>query len=79
MLLFIANNQILFFHQHPNREKEWAYLFDKDMQKSGVDHVISDMCMLLRLEVFNAEGRFFDKNDTLAEFSQLCRYERFGI
>jgi hypothetical protein len=46
MLLFIANNRILFFlHQHPNYEKEWAYLFDKDMQKSGVDHVISDMCM----------------------------------
>jgi hypothetical protein len=49
------------------------------MQKSGVDHVISDMCMFLRREVFHAQGRFYDKNDTLAEFSQLCLYERFGI
>jgi hypothetical protein len=72
MLLFIANNRILFFlHQHPNYEKESAYLFDKDMQKSGVDHVISDICMFLPREVFNAQGRFFDKNGTL--------YERFGI
>jgi hypothetical protein len=68
-----------FLHQHPKYEKESAYLFDKDMQKSGVDHVISDMCMFLRHEVFNAEGRFFDKNGTLAEFPQLCLYERFGI
>jgi hypothetical protein len=46
MLLFIANNRILFFlHQHPKYEKESAYLFDKGMQKSGVDLVISDMCM----------------------------------
>ncbi len=29
--------------------------------------------------IFNAEGRFFDKNGTLAEFPQLCLYERFGI
>jgi hypothetical protein len=49
------------------------------MQKSGVDHVISDMCMFLHREVFNAQGRFFDKNGTLAEVSQLCLYERFGI
>jgi hypothetical protein len=49
------------------------------MQKSGVDHVILDMCMLVRHEVFNAEGIFFDKNDTLAEFHQLCLYERFDI
>jgi hypothetical protein len=80
MLLFIANNRNLFFlHQHPNYENESAYLFYKDMQKSGVDHVISDMCMFLRREVFHAQGRFYDKNDTLAEFSQLCLYERFGI
>jgi hypothetical protein len=72
MLMFIANNRILFFlHQHPNYEKESAYLFDKDMQKSGVDHVISNICMFLRREAFNAQGRFFDKNGTL--------YERFGI
>jgi hypothetical protein len=80
MLLFIANNRILFFlHQHPKYEKESAYLFDKDMQKSIVDHVISDMCMFLRHEVFNAQGIIFDKNGTLAEFPQLCLYERFGI
>jgi hypothetical protein len=68
-----------FLHQHPNYEKESAYLYDKDMQKSGVDHVISDMCMFLRRVVFHAQERFFDKNDTLAEFPQLCLYERFGI
>jgi hypothetical protein len=80
MLLFIANNRILFFlHQHPNYEKESAYLFDKDMQKSGVNHVISDMCMFLRREVFHEQGKFFDKSGTLAEFPQLCLYERFGI
>jgi hypothetical protein len=38
------------------------------MQKYGVDHIISDMCMFLRREIFNAQGRFFDKNDTLVEF-----------
>jgi hypothetical protein len=53
--------------------------FYKDVQKSRVGHVISDMCMFLRHEVFNTEGRLFDKNDTLAEFPQLCRYQRFGI
>jgi hypothetical protein len=62
-----------------NYQKECAYLFYKDMQKIGVDHVISDMCMFLRREIFNAQGRFFDKNDTLAEFSQLCNYERFDL
>jgi acyl-CoA thioesterase len=35
------------------------------MQKNGVDHVISNMCMLLRRAIFNAQGRFFDKNGTL--------------
>jgi hypothetical protein len=80
MLLFIANNQILFFlHLHPNYEKELAYLFYKDMQKSGVDHVISDMCIFLHREVFHAQRRFFDKNCTLVEFPQLCLYERFDI
>jgi hypothetical protein len=53
--------------------------FDKDMQNNGVDHVISDMCMFLRREIFNAQGRFFDKNGKLAEFPQLCNYERFGL
>jgi hypothetical protein len=49
------------------------------MQKSGVDHVISDMCMFLRREILNAQGRFFDKNGTLAEFPQLCNYEIFDL
>ncbi len=66
-------------HKHPNYEKESTYLFDKDMQKSGVDHIISDLCMFLRRELFYAQGRFFDRNDTLAEFPQLCNYERFGL
>jgi hypothetical protein len=80
MLLLIANNRILFFlHRHPNYEKESSYLFYTDMQKSGVGHVISDICMFLHREVFHTQGRFFDKNGTLAEFPQLCLYERFGI
>jgi hypothetical protein len=49
------------------------------MQVSGVNDVISDLCMFLRREIFHAQGDFFDKNGTLAEFSQLCNYERFGI
>jgi hypothetical protein len=49
------------------------------MQKNGVDHVISDMCMFLRHEIFNAQGIFFDKNDTLAKFPQLYNYERFSL
>jgi hypothetical protein len=69
----------MLFHQHRNYQKECAYLFDKDMQKSRVDHVISDMYMFLRREIFNAQGRFFDKNDTLAKFPQLCNYERFSL
>jgi hypothetical protein len=69
----------MLFHQHRNYQKERAYLFYKDMQKSGVDHVISDMCMFLLREIFNAQGRFFNKNDTLVEFPQLCNYNRFGL
>jgi hypothetical protein len=49
------------------------------MQKNGVDHIISDMCMFLRREIFNAQGRFFDKNDILAEFPQLCNYKIFDL
>jgi hypothetical protein len=49
------------------------------MEKNRVDNVISEMCMFLRREMFNAQGRFFDKSGTLAEFPQLCNYERFGI
>jgi hypothetical protein len=49
------------------------------MQNGGVDHVISDMCMFLRHEIFHIDGAFFDKNGTLADFSQLCTYERFVV
>jgi hypothetical protein len=49
------------------------------MQKNKINHVISDMCMFLHREIFNAQGTFFDKNDILAEFPQLCNYERFGL
>jgi hypothetical protein len=49
------------------------------MQKSRVDQVISDMCMFLRREIFNAQERFFNKNGILAEFPQLCNYERFDL
>jgi hypothetical protein len=37
------------------------------------------MCMFLRREIFNTQGRFFDKNDALAEFHQLCNNEKFGL
>jgi hypothetical protein len=49
------------------------------MQKNRIGHVISKMYMFLRREIFNAQGRFFDRNGTLAEFPQLCNYERFGL
>jgi hypothetical protein len=49
------------------------------MQKNGINHVISDICMFLRHEIFNTQERFFDKNDTLVEFPQLCNYERFSL
>jgi hypothetical protein len=66
-------------HQHHKYQLELAYLFDKDMQVSGVNDVISNLCMFLRREIFHAQGDFFDKNGTLAEFLQLYNYERFGI
>jgi hypothetical protein len=53
--------------------------FIMDMQNGGVDIVISDLCMFLRREIFHVEGAFFDKNGTLAEFPQLCTYERHAI
>jgi hypothetical protein len=48
---------------------------------SGVNDVISDLCMFLRREIFHAQGLKYSmhKNDTLTEFPQLCNYERFGI
>jgi hypothetical protein len=49
------------------------------MQVSGVNDVISDLCMFLRREIFYAQGDFFDKNNTLTEFPQLYSYERFSI
>jgi hypothetical protein len=66
-------------YQHRKYQQEWTYLFDKDMQVSGVNDVISDLCMFLRREIFHAQGDFFDKNGTLTEFPQLYNYERFGI
>jgi hypothetical protein len=53
--------------------------FIMDMQNGGVDNVISDLCMFLRREIFHIEGAFFDKNGTLAEFPQLCTYERHAV
>jgi hypothetical protein len=53
--------------------------FIMDMQNGGVDNVISDLCMFLRREIFHIEGAFFDKNGTLAEFPQLCTYERHVV
>jgi hypothetical protein len=49
------------------------------MQKNGVNHVIPDMCMFFHREIFSAQGRSFEKNGTLAKFSQLCNYERFDL
>jgi hypothetical protein len=49
------------------------------MQIGGVDNVILDLCMFLRREIFYVEGAFFDKNGALAEFPQLCTYERFVV
>jgi hypothetical protein len=66
-------------HQHHKYQYEWAYLFNKNMQVSGINDVISDLCMFLRHEIFHAQGDFFDMNGTLAEFLQLCNYERFDI
>jgi hypothetical protein len=33
----------------------------------------------LRREIFHVEGAFFSKNETLAEFPQLCTYEIFYV
>jgi hypothetical protein len=43
------------------------------------DNIISNICMFLHREIFHIDGAFFDKNGTLADFSQLCTYERFVV
>jgi hypothetical protein len=58
---------------------EWDYPFIKGMQNDGVDNVISDICLFLRCEIFHVEDTFFGNNGMLAEFPQLCTYERFSI
>jgi hypothetical protein len=65
-------------HHYPNYREEWDYPFTHDMQKGGVDNVIADICMFLHHEIFHVDGAFFDKTGTLAEFPQLCHYERFA-
>jgi hypothetical protein len=69
----------LLLHHHPNYRVEWDYPFTKDMQKGGVDNVISDICTFLRREIFLVDGAFFNKTETLVEFPQLCNYERFAL
>jgi hypothetical protein len=66
-------------HQFPNYRVEWDYPFTKDMQNGGVNNAISDICIFLNREIFHVEGAFFDKIGTLAEFPQLCNYERFAM
>jgi hypothetical protein len=58
---------------------EWDYPFIKDMQKGGVDNIILNICILLCHEILHVDGTFFDKTGTLAEFPQLCNYERFSL
>jgi hypothetical protein len=58
---------------------ESDYPFTKDMQKDGVDNVISDICTFLRHEIFLVDGAFFNKTGMLVEFPQLCNYERFAL
>jgi hypothetical protein len=66
-------------HQYPNYREEWDYAFTHHMQKGGVDNVISDICTFLHYEIFHVDGTFFDKTTMLAEFPQLCNYERFTL
>jgi hypothetical protein len=58
---------------------EWDYTFIKDMQNGGVNNVISDICTFLHSEIFHVNSAFFDKTGMLAEFPQLCNYERFIV
>jgi hypothetical protein len=50
LLLHAAVHYMLtvFLHQHRKYHQEWTYLFYKDMQVSGVNDIISDLCMFLR-------------------------------
>jgi hypothetical protein len=66
-------------HLYPNYRMEWDYAFTHGVQKGGVDNVIADIHTFLRREIFYADGAFFDKTRTLAEFPQLCNYERFAL
>jgi hypothetical protein len=61
--------KLYFFHQHHNYQKECAYLFF-----ISIDHVISDMCMFLRREIFNAQGRLFNKKDLVFKLQSLLIY-----
>jgi hypothetical protein len=76
---FIAYLILFLLHQFPNYRVEWDYPFTKDIQNGGVDNVILDICMLLHCEIFHVDSAFFDKTRTLAEFPQLCNYERFTV
>jgi hypothetical protein len=66
-------------YQYPHYREEWDYPFTHDMQKGGVDNIISDICTFLRREIFHIDGAFFDKTGTLMEFTQLCHYQRFAL
>jgi hypothetical protein len=66
-------------HQYPNYREEWDYALTHDMQKCEVDNVIANICTFLHREIFPIDGAFFDNIGTLAEFPQLCNYERFVL
>jgi hypothetical protein len=83
MFCFIIFSTLTYFflvlHQFSNCRLEWDYTFIMDMQNGGVNNVIPDMHMFLCREIFHIEGTFFDKNETLAKFPQLCTYERYVV
>jgi hypothetical protein len=64
-------------HQHPDVIASWPIA--RDMEATGVEHIVSDMCHFLRREVFHEHGRFFDPEGPIAAYPQLCQYERFGV
>jgi hypothetical protein len=74
---YLINSFLLY--QYPNYREECDYHFTHDMQKGGVNNIISDICTFLRREIFHVDGVFFDKTETLVEFSQLYHYERFAL